>query len=142
MDKKSKIIIAIIVTVLVALGAGGAYFATQLNTQNQSQTSQDVAQSSATPQQTDTKKESDAATVAYDGQDGRTALEILKGIKTVETKVYAGIGEMVVSIDGVKPEDSSEFWAFYVDGKQAQVGADQYVTKNKEKIEWKLEKIQ
>ena len=144
MDKKSKIIIAIIVTVVVTLGAGGACLTAQLNTQNQSQrqTGQNTSQQNAMQERTETKKEPDTTTVAYHGQDGRTALEILKGIKTVETKVYAGIGEMVVSIDGVKPEDSSEFWAFYVDGKQAQVGADQYVTKKGEKIEWKLEKIQ
>lgn len=137
MDKKSKIIIAIIVTVLVALGAGGAYFATQLSNKSQNQTNQNEPQ-----QQTETKKEVGSTTVAYDGEEGRTALEILKGIKPVETKAYTGIGEMVVGIDGVKPEDSSEFWAFYVNGKQAQVGADQYVTKKGEKIEWKLEKIQ
>ncbi len=81
-----------------------------------------------------------SSSVVYDGVDGKNAMELLKASHRVETKSFSGIGEYVVSIDGVQP-DVSHFWAFYVNGAQAQVGADQYVTKNGEKIEWKLEEI-
>ena len=128
----------------MVLGLGGvaAYFAASLSQNAQHSTSDGEtltqSQQTKTPSSDDNRKTS----VTYDGQTGKTAIELLKSHAAVETKAYTGIGEMVVSIDGTKPKDSSEFWAFYVDGKQAQVGADQYVTKDGEKIEWKLEKIQ
>jgi hypothetical protein len=34
-----------------------------------------------------------------------------------------------------------EFWALYVNGKQSEVGAGVYVTKNDDVIEWRLEEI-
>ena len=80
-------------------------------------------------------------TVSYNGENGQTALSLLKKTHQITTKNYAGIGEMVVSIDGVQP-DSSHFWAFYVNGAMASEGASTYQTKAGDKIEWKLEKIQ
>jgi|SRR3989344_3844189 len=77
----------------------------------------------------------------YEGEDGRSALEILKEKYTVETKEFTGIGEFVTSINGLKAEDNKNFWAFYVNGKQANEGAGSYKTKNGDIIEWKLEKI-
>jgi hypothetical protein len=78
--------------------------------------------------------------IRYPGQDGRTALDILKANHNVVVEDFGGVGEFVKAIDGVVP-DSSHFWAFYVDGQQAQVGADTYQTKSSETIEWKLEEI-
>lgn len=139
MDQKSKIVAIIIGAVVVVLAAVAIYFAAGLPQQAQVNDTQPASQ-----QQTNEKKTEDEKKtyVTYEGVEGKTALELLKSNNSVETKVYSGIGEMVVSIDDTKPEDSSEFWAFYVEGKQAQVGADQYVTKDGEKVEWKLEKIQ
>lgn len=79
--------------------------------------------------------------VKYEGETGRTALEILKERYTVETKEFSGIGEYVTSINGKKEDAGKNFWAFYVNGKQSQVGASQYPTKTGEVIEWKLELI-
>lgn len=87
--------------------------------------------------QTETKK----SEVSYQGVEDRTALSLLKDKYDVKTEAYAGVGEMVVSIDGVKPTDK-QFWAFYVNGKTAQVGADTYVTEPSDTITWKLETIQ
>lgn len=89
--------------------------------------------------QTQEKKQQDI--ISYQGDDGRTALDILKASYNVETKTYDGIGEMVTGINGVTP-DSKHFWAFYVNGEQAQVGAGQYVTKSGDKVSWKLDAIQ
>ena len=96
-------------------------------------------QQTTTTTQTQQKKQNDL--ISYQGQEGKTALVILKSSYNVETKTYDGIGEMVTSINGVAP-DSKHFWAFYVNDKQAEVGAGQYVTKNGDKITWKLDAIQ
>ena len=71
---------------------------------------------------------------------GENAVDLLKADHRADTKSYSGIGEMVLSIDGIKP-DSEHFWAFYVNGKSSNVGASSYVLKNGDKIEWKLEAI-
>lgn len=78
--------------------------------------------------------------VKYYGQDGKTALEILKIVTTVQTKNYPGVGVFVQSINGVAP-DERHFWKLYVNGSESQVGADQVQTKNGDTIEWKLEEI-
>ncbi|MCX6797512.1 MAG: DUF4430 domain-containing protein, partial [Candidatus Doudnabacteria bacterium] len=79
------------------------------------------------------KKQLDPAqTVKYEGEEGKTALQILKDKYQVDTKEYQGLGEFVTSISGIKAEDGKNFWAFYVNGKQAQVGASSYQTKNGE----------
>lgn len=75
--------------------------------------------------------------VTYDGQDGRNALELLKVFHRVDTK-DTSYGPQIIGIDGLTP-DSSHYWAFYVNGSLAQVGADKYVTHNNDKIEWKVE---
>lgn len=72
---------------------------------------------------------------------GEFATDLLKRDHQIETKNYPGIGEMVLSIDGIKP-DSSHFWAFYVNGKSSDVGASSYKPQNGDKIEWKLVKVQ
>ncbi len=78
--------------------------------------------------------------ITYSGQDGKTALELLK-TKYPETETQkSSLGEFVNKING-NPTDSekSKYWMFYVDGKQALVGADKYITKNTETITWKLQ---
>lgn len=77
--------------------------------------------------------------ISYDGQDGKTALELLKTSgKNVETN-KSSAGEYVTKIDGQPVADAKKYWMFYVNGQQPPVGADQYKTKTGEKIEWKLE---
>lgn len=76
----------------------------------------------------------------YQGEDGKTALEILKTKYQVQTKEFPGAGEFVESINGTQPTDQ-EFWAFYVNGQTSNVGASSYATKSSDKIEWKIEKI-
>lgn len=74
----------------------------------------------------------------YQGQDGKTALTILKTKADVVTK-DSSYGTYVDSINGVKGGDSGKYWALYVNGSPAQVGADAYTTKTGESIEWKFE---
>lgn len=75
--------------------------------------------------------------VVYQGQTGKSALEILKSIATVQTK-DSTYGEYVVSIDG-NDGGGKKYWTFYVNGKMASVSAADYITKDGEAIEWKLQ---
>ncbi len=79
--------------------------------------------------------------VDYQGVEGKTALELLKQKATVETKNYEGIGELVISINGI-PSTSDNYWIFYVNGEQAQVGAGDYVTKPTDRLSWRFEAAQ
>jgi hypothetical protein len=70
---------------------------------------------------------------------GSTALELLSTTHKIVTK-----GEkqnaFVTTIDGyIADPNKKEFWAFYVNGKQAEVGAGTYIVKNNDTIEWKIE---
>lgn len=130
-DAAKKLEIFVIVTIIGLIGVIYALTRqpvvapTVQNTQNQeNQTVQQVPKT----------------TVQYQGVEGKTALELLRSSHNIETKEFTGIGEYVVSIDGLAP-DNQHFWAFYVNGSQAQVGAGQYITKNSDQIEWKLEEI-
>jgi len=81
-----------------------------------------------------------SSTISYKGVADKSALELLKSKYQVGTKQFSGLGEFVESINGVKP-DSKHFWAFYVNGKSATLGASSYVTKNSDTIEWRLDEI-
>ncbi len=75
--------------------------------------------------------------VNYQGQEGKTALELLKASHKVETEKYS-FGEMVVSIDGTKAT-ADQFWSFYINEQLSEVGSDSYQTKSSDIIEWRLE---
>ena len=75
---------------------------------------------------------------SYRGEEGKTALELLRENYNIETEEYS-FGEMVVSINGVAAGEG-EFWAFYVDGEMSEVGAGELVTSDGQLLEWKLEK--
>lgn len=68
-----------------------------------------------------------------------TALELLRKASQVVVK---GEGEAayVVGINKVVADDAKkEYWAFYVNGRLAPVGAGSYKLVGGEQIEWKLE---
>jgi hypothetical protein len=79
-----------------------------------------------------------STTVTYQGQDGKTALELLKQKATVVTK-DSSYGPYVDSVNGVKGGEGGKYWTFYINGKMAQVGGNAYDTKGGDKIEWKFE---
>jgi len=70
---------------------------------------------------------------------GSTALQALYKTHKIQSKGL-GTNAFITSIDGRTASDEKrEFWAFYVNGKQAEVGAGTYVVKNNDTIEWKIE---
>jgi hypothetical protein len=75
--------------------------------------------------------------ISYDGKSGVNAYDLLQKYATVKAKRYS-FGYLVTSINGVAG-NGPKYWTFYVNGKQATVGASSYVTKNSDKITWKLQ---
>ena len=72
----------------------------------------------------------------YNGRSGIDALTLLKE----KTEVEQDKTGMVVSISGRKANNEKrEFWSFYVNGVQANVGSADYITKNDDIIDWKIE---
>jgi hypothetical protein len=81
------------------------------------------------------------AEISYLGEEGKTALELLKEHHVPKTVPFRGVGdEMVTCINGIAPPEQY-FWAFYVNGEFAPTGAGQYETLEGDVITWKLEKI-
>jgi Domain of unknown function (DUF4430) len=74
--------------------------------------------------------------IAYEGEDGKTALEILKARARVRTSA-SQLGELVEEINGMN-NGNGYYLIYYVNGVKAKVGAGSYTTKNGDKVEWKL----
>jgi len=115
-----------LVTLLVALVVGLGLYTYSVN-----QSSSPVA-SAASTQVTAPQKY-----ITYQGINNKTALDLLKIHAKTVTK-QSSLGEYVVSING-SDGGGKQYWIFYVNGKEAQVGAGAYTTHNGDKIEWKLQ---
>lgn len=131
LSPKLSIVIAGALVVLAVLTA--VVWGNQMRAENKADSKQ-----SATSTQTDKKEAAKTSTVSYDGVEGKNALELLKTEATTVTKDSA-YGEYVDSINGVVGGTDGKYWAFYVNGQMAQVGAADYQTKTGDKIEWKFE---
>lgn len=70
-------------------------------------------------------------------REGETALDILARTKSIETKEYS-FGKAVESIEGVKNGTGGRFWIYYVNEKEMQIGAGEYVVQPNDIIEWKF----
>lgn len=82
----------------------------------------------------------DPKLITYSGITGKTALAILQDKATVSLKQYS-FGPMVTGINGLEAT-ANQGWVFYINGTAASMGANDYQTKDGEKIEWKLEELQ
>lgn len=119
------------VIVVLALGAGGGYRATHRH-------DEPAKQAKTTQQTTSKSKPKQTTSLAYNGAEGKNALELLQQHATVVTK-DSSYGPYVDSINGVKGGTDGKYWTFYVNGAAATVGASAYTTKTGDKIEWKLQ---
>lgn len=72
-------------------------------------------------------------------KNGKTALELTQEITAVETKKY-DFGVFVENINGTKP-DEKHFWKLYLNGQEAQVGADTLKPQQGDVVEWRIEEI-
>lgn len=70
-------------------------------------------------------------------QQGKTALELLQSSKNVEVKEF-DFGTLVESIDGYKNGTENKYWSYYVNGKEANVGASEYQVQANDEIRWEF----
>jgi len=75
--------------------------------------------------------------LSYQGVNGQTALALLKKHAVVQTKHYS-FGDMVSSINGTEGS-GPKYWTFYINGKEASVGASTYITKSTDTLSWRLQ---
>jgi hypothetical protein len=129
----SKTILGVIIALVISIiGATGLVVATHTP-----QAAKVVATNTAQPSGVQAA-ETPTTHLSYKGENGKTALALLKEHAAVVTK-QSSFGEYVDSIDEVKGGTDNKYWTFYVNGVQSQVGAGAYVSKNGDNIEWKFE---
>lgn len=75
--------------------------------------------------------------ISYHGVDGQDALTLLKKHATIGVKHYS-FGDLVTSING-NAGNGPKYWTFYINDKEAQVGAGSYKTKASDILSWKLQ---
>lgn len=117
-------LIGLIAAAVVAVVAWGAYATRSTTSTSASPTPTVSASQAASP-----------SAVTVQGVAGQTALATLKASHKVETKTYTGLGEYVVSIDGVAG-DATHYWSFNVNGKSSDVGAGSYTAKAGDSLEF------
>lgn len=123
----------IIIIVLIAAVGITSYLLIRQQTETRPATAKEDS-SQTEKQQTDY--------VVYTGKKDSTALAQLKQQAGGVVTKPSSFGEYVDAIGNYKGGQDGKYWSFYVDGKLSAVGADTYVAKGGEKIEWKFEKLQ
>lgn len=78
-------------------------------------------------------------------KEGATLYDAMNNLQSVKEnnftfsgKEYSGLGYFVDEINGIK-SGSGKYWLYYVNGKEASVGASVYVLKEGDIISWKQE---
>ncbi len=131
-----KLLLFIVLSVIALTGATAVVWNYQADNQSKTKTIATAEASSA--DSSGSSKVKAATTISYKGEDGKTALELLKKHATVVTK-DSSYGPYVDSVGNVQGGTDGKYWMFYVNGQQAAVGANDYVTKSGDTIEWKFE---
>ncbi len=130
--KKSFYKFFILVLVILAIFAGYSFYQTKLLS-----TKKSIAQQIFTVY---LKISGQKDFIKQDIISGKTALDLTK--EKANTKIKGeGVNAYVTEINSQEALNSKkEYWAFYVNGKMAEVGAGSYKLKDGDKIEWKIEK--
>jgi hypothetical protein len=124
----AKILAGIVATFVVLMGITGITLATQSQEAFQFSFSRPGARTQPAP----------IAHISYKGEDGKNALELLKSHVHVSTR-QSSYGEYVDTIDGRQSGEDGKYWALYVNGKSSPIAAGNYVTRDGDALEWKLE---
>ncbi len=130
--KKSFYKISIIILITLAVFASYFYYQSKFQLTDKSITKQIFAvYFKTTSQKNFVKKET---------VPGKTALDLTKEAALIKMK-GEGVNAYITEINGIIAQDSKkEYWAFFVNGKMAQVGAGSYKLKDRDKIEWQVKK--
>ena len=115
MKNWTKIVIGIVL--VLVLGGGVWAYETRQNSQSTNQS-----------------QEAQSKIINYDGEEGKSAYEILKSQYRVEAS-ESSFGVMVNSINGLASTDK-EFWLYSVNGHESDVAADKYTTHAGDKVVW------
>jgi hypothetical protein len=127
-QSNTKKIILSVVVVVGLITAGGAAITAKNTSDNPKPVTASKQMESPAAQTTQ---------LSYNGEEGKDVLTLLKEHAKVETKHY-DFGDLVTSVNGTKG-NGPKYWSLYVNGKLSEVGASSYVTKDADKIEWKLQ---
>ena len=71
-----------------------------------------------------------------------TVLSVLQSVNAddprvhLSTKVYAGLGTLIVGLDGITNGTGKKYWQYKVNGVMPQIGAGQYKLKDGDSIDW------
>ncbi len=87
--------------------------------------------------ETVTNSQHQVTQLSYSGKNGINAFTLLQQHAQVGYKHYS-FGNFVTSIDGVVG-NGPKYWTLYVNGRQSNVGASAYITKNSDTITWELQ---
>lgn len=90
----------------------------------------------AIPQTATASVRQEKTIISYQGEAGKTALELLKKHARIRT-AKSELGELVEEINGVRSNNGNYIF-YYVNGVMAKTGAANYVTQKGDRIEWKL----
>ncbi len=130
--KKSFYKIFILVLVILAIFAGYFFYQTRLLS-----TKKSIAQQTLTVY---LKIFGQKDFIKQEIISGKTALDLTKEKTNIKAK-GEGVNAYVTEINGQEALNSKkEYWAFFVNGKMAEIGAGSYQLKEGDKIEWKIEK--
>ena len=87
--------------------------------------------------------------ITIDGKKTQTTIAVKPGPSALQSLASSSSkitvkGEkenaFITAINGrMASSNDKEFWALYVNGKQAEVGAGTYIIKNNDTIEWRIE---
>jgi hypothetical protein len=74
--------------------------------------------------------------IVYEGEDGKTALELLE--ETAESVVTEGRGDelLVTAINGIDGGTEGRYWLYYVNGEAALIAASRMNTVKGDAVEW------
>jgi hypothetical protein len=133
---------SLLLAVGLLAGCGAADDAPADDTSASSSVAADDDASGASDDSTDGADDAaDDSELSYEGVAGKTALELLLAADPSATVQGEGDMAFVTGVGGVAANPDDEFWALYVNGEMAQVGAGSLVTETGDEITWKLEKF-
>ncbi len=135
MTKRAKIYLLVAVIFIFVFNVAFGLFLMQRNAKPASENPS--ATSSKGGQAGQAIKQIENNSFSYKGEEGKDGLTLLKE----KTKIEQSSSGLVTSINGRKADEGKkEFWAFFVNGKMAEVGPADYQTKAGDLIEWKIQK--
>ena len=121
-----KVLLWLVAIIIVVAGiVGGIYYK---KSQGTTETPVAEAPAAVSPAEINLK------VVELVGVEGKPVLDLLKDKTKVEYTDSAS-GAFITSINGIKNSDK-EFWLYSVNGVDATVAADKYVTKTGDQVKW------